>query len=189
MVDLRSLEHNCVDEGVPAVSKLSPSEDLVSEEGTRRSLDHHVIFTDASWTNGECGIAAIGVDTRQGIWFVKAGKDKAPSALEAELKAILLAVSWAVERGWNQVHILSDSYIAVKALAAEGRPPDWRSSNVYFSILNLSKKLTSCDFFFIKRCLNSVADGVAKNTRISSDVAVLYQGEGVPPVIPIFFSS
>uniref|UniRef100_A0A803NT04 RNase H type-1 domain-containing protein n=1 Tax=Cannabis sativa TaxID=3483 RepID=A0A803NT04_CANSA len=173
----------------------SPSTNLVSsgnlilEVEARGRMAHHVLFTDASWSNGESGIAAIGVDTRQGIWFVKACKEKAQSVLEAELKAILLVVSWAVERGWNQVHILSDSYIAVKALVTDGRPPDWKLSSVYFSILNMSKKLLNCVFFFIKRCLNFVADGVVKNTRISSDNAVLYQGEGVSLVIPIYFSS
>ncbi|XP_060963609.1 uncharacterized protein LOC115716507 [Cannabis sativa] len=37
------------------------------------------------------------------------------------------------------------------------------------------------------RTFNSVADGIAKKARAASELVVLYQGEGNPPVIPITF--
>uniref|UniRef100_A0A803QFT9 RNase H type-1 domain-containing protein n=1 Tax=Cannabis sativa TaxID=3483 RepID=A0A803QFT9_CANSA len=57
----------------------------------------HVLFTDASWVRGEAGIAAISVNTSSGCWFVNSQKLQVVSALEGELRAILLALNWAVE--------------------------------------------------------------------------------------------
>uniref|UniRef100_A0A803PAA5 Reverse transcriptase n=1 Tax=Cannabis sativa TaxID=3483 RepID=A0A803PAA5_CANSA len=149
----------------------------------------HVMFTDASWADGLAGLAAVGVDRLTACWFVNAQKSKAASALEAELQAILLALNWAVDTGWQEVHVLSDSLVAVSALNAGVGPPDWKCANIFFSIINASKKLSLCKFFYINRRLNSVADGMAKSARVAIDQAVLYQGEGIPPVVPIFFSS
>ncbi|XP_030504062.1 uncharacterized protein LOC115719241 [Cannabis sativa] len=149
----------------------------------------HVIFTDASWVDGLAGLAVVGVDRLNGCWFVNAQKSKAASALEAELQAILLALSWAVDSGWNEVHVLSDSLVAVTALNAGERPPNWKFASIFFSVVNVSKKLSLCKFYFINRSLNSVVDGMAKSARVAIDQVVLYQGEGIPPVVPIYFSS
>uniref|UniRef100_A0A803QA02 RNase H type-1 domain-containing protein n=1 Tax=Cannabis sativa TaxID=3483 RepID=A0A803QA02_CANSA len=151
--------------------------------------ERYVIFTDASWVKGAAGVAAIGVDRVKGQWFVKAQRTHSNSVLEAELKAILLALNWAVEEGRNEVIILSDSKIAIDALILAERPPEWKSSNIFFDIINVSKKLLVCNFFFISRSLNLLADGMAKSARVAEDQAVLYQGEGVPPVIPIVLSN
>ncbi|XP_060959281.1 uncharacterized protein LOC133030524 [Cannabis sativa] len=149
----------------------------------------HVLFTDASWIKGVAGIAAIGVERSTGRWFVKAQRSHSQSALEAELRAILLALNWAVEEGWKEVHILSDSLVAVTALSTQDRPPEWKSSTIYFSIVKLLKNFVVCKFFYINRSLNTVADGVAKGARVAYEQHILYQGEGIPPVIPIYFSA
>ncbi|XP_060968321.1 uncharacterized protein LOC133035897 [Cannabis sativa] len=161
-------------------------------EGYHGSLNRqrcNVIFSDASWFKGDAGIAAVSVEISTGCWHVKTQKIRTNSVLEAELKAILLALSMAIELGWQEVHILSDSKIAVQALSpllARG-VPDWRVADVYYNIVNLSKKFLSCRFFFINRNFNVCANGVAKTARVSSELAVLYQGEGNPPVVPIYF--
>uniref|UniRef100_A0A803Q2M5 Reverse transcriptase n=1 Tax=Cannabis sativa TaxID=3483 RepID=A0A803Q2M5_CANSA len=136
---------------------------------------------------GETGIAAIAVDMDAGNWFVKTQRLQAQSALEGEFRAIFLAMSWAIDQGWREVIILSDSKVAINALSSSGTCPDWKLSNVYFSIINVSKYFLVCNFYFISRSLNLLADGLAKKARISSEMAVLYQGEGNPPVIPITF--
>uniref|UniRef100_A0A803Q8C8 CCHC-type domain-containing protein n=1 Tax=Cannabis sativa TaxID=3483 RepID=A0A803Q8C8_CANSA len=163
-------------------------------EALQNSIDEqerqccNIIFTDASWTNINAGIASMDIDTFSGIWFVKAQKVQALSVSEAELLAIQLALTRAIEKGWQKVHILSDSKVAVQALSKPFRVPDWRVANVFYSVVNLSKQFLVCLFFFINRSFNVVADGAAKNVRTNSELAVLYQGEGNPPVIPIYFN-
>ncbi|KAM6558351.1 hypothetical protein CsatA_027590 [Cannabis sativa] len=147
----------------------------------------NVAFSDASWTRENAGIAAVCLDIHNGRWSIQSQKIKALSALEAEFQAISLALSRAAELGWQEVHLLSDSSIAIKALSSSGGCPDWKFANVFYSIINLSRKFLNCHFFYINRSLNVVADGAAKNARIASESAFLYQGEGNPPVIPIYF--
>ncbi|KAM6582874.1 hypothetical protein CsatB_009876 [Cannabis sativa] len=144
------------------------------------------VFTDASWVKGTTGVAAISVDVSTGCWFVNAQKLRLDSTLEAEFSAIILALNRAYDAGWKEVCVLLDSKIAVQALSSNSLP-DWRVASVFYLSLNLAKKFRLCCFSFIKRSCNAVADGVAKNARISSDLAILYQGEGNPPVIPINF--
>uniref|UniRef100_A0A803NVZ1 Reverse transcriptase domain-containing protein n=1 Tax=Cannabis sativa TaxID=3483 RepID=A0A803NVZ1_CANSA len=120
----------------------------------------HVLLTDASWVRGEARLAAISVNMSSGCWCVKSQKLQASSPLEGELRAILHALNWAVESGWEEVLILSDSKVAIQALSSAE---------------------------FINRTLNAFADGVAKNARVASDLAILYQGEGILLVIPIHF--
>ncbi|XP_060963433.1 uncharacterized protein LOC133032963 [Cannabis sativa] len=148
-----------------------------------------LIYTDASWKKEAAGLAAVCVDKAQKRWFVKAQKSQATSALDAEFKAIQMALEWAISNGWQEILILSDSQLAVKALSSGGSSPDWSIASTFFSIVNLSKSFLICRFFFIDRTFNSFTDGVAKNARVSSIQDVLYQGEGVPPVIPITFST
>ncbi|KAM6559171.1 hypothetical protein CsatA_028410 [Cannabis sativa] len=147
----------------------------------------HAFFTDASWLGGDTGLAAIVVDYISGTWFVKAHRSRSHSVLEAELSAILLALEWAVELGWSEVYIFSDSMTAVQALKSQKGPHDWKVSALYFSLINLTKVSPGFKFYFVNRGCNSVADGIAKKARVSSDMVVLYQGEGNPPVIPINF--
>ncbi|KAF4355044.1 hypothetical protein F8388_022296 [Cannabis sativa] len=114
----------------------------------------HIHYSRArgiSWitkqAEGDAGIAAVSVEISTGCWHVKTQKIRTDSVLEAELKAILLALSRAIELGWQEVHILSDSKIVVQALSpllARG-VPDWRVADVYYNIL--SKLLTNFNWF------------------------------------------
>ncbi|KAF4353379.1 hypothetical protein F8388_016526 [Cannabis sativa] len=72
-----------------------------------------VMMTDASWQNGTAGLAAVKVDLRSGYWAYMMQKSVATSPLEAEVKAIHMALSWAVQCKWDQVCVLSDSITAV----------------------------------------------------------------------------
>ncbi|PON77460.1 Ribonuclease H-like domain containing protein [Parasponia andersonii] len=54
-------------------------------------------------------------------------RDLALNALDAELKAIHLALVSAKELGWYKVLILSDAEVVVKALSNKKGLPDWRS--------------------------------------------------------------
>ncbi|KAM6546692.1 hypothetical protein CsatB_027428 [Cannabis sativa] len=139
----------------------------------------HAFFTDASWVRRSTGVAAIAVDYTTGAWFVKALKCETASALEAEFKAIHLALTWAMELGWHEVLVLSDAKVAVQSLITRSRSPDWKASNIFFSIVNVLKTLSVVRFSFINRSLNALADGIAKNARVASDLAILYQGEAL----------
>uniref|UniRef100_A0A803NX12 Reverse transcriptase domain-containing protein n=1 Tax=Cannabis sativa TaxID=3483 RepID=A0A803NX12_CANSA len=97
----------------------------------RDILVRHVFFTDASWVRGEAGIAAISVDTSSRCWFVNSQRQQSQSALEGEFRAILLALSWAVDLGWREVLILSDSKVAVQALSSSKGCLDWKVSSVF----------------------------------------------------------
>ncbi|XP_060973692.1 uncharacterized protein LOC133038980 [Cannabis sativa] len=168
---------------VPSPSNLDTNHARISPENLPPQVlvarACNVIFSDASWVKGGAGIAAVSVDIHNGTWFVKAQKIQAQSALGAEFSAIFLALNRAVELGWHQIHILSDSNIAVQSLTSV-EVPDWRIASIFYSIVNVSKNFQVCNFFFINRSLNVVADGAAKKARLASDLACLYQGEGDP---------
>ncbi|KAM6556198.1 hypothetical protein CsatB_003217 [Cannabis sativa] len=100
-----------------------------------------------------------------------------------------MALQWAIADRCQEVLILSESKSAVTSLDSNVGCPDWKIANLYYSVVNLSRRLLVSKFIFINRSLNVEADGIAKNARISSVHDVLYQGEGVPPVIPILFSN
>uniref|UniRef100_A0A803NNB9 RNase H type-1 domain-containing protein n=1 Tax=Cannabis sativa TaxID=3483 RepID=A0A803NNB9_CANSA len=144
------------------------------------------VLTYASLVQGAAGIAAISVDMTEGCWFVSSQKIQAQSVLEAKFLAILLALNRTANVGWSEVHILSDSKVAVRALTTRVIP-DWRVAKVFYLSLNLSNLFHRCCFFFISRSCNGMGDGVAKYARLHSDLAVLYQGEGVSSVNPINF--
>uniref|UniRef100_A0A803PAP4 RNase H type-1 domain-containing protein n=1 Tax=Cannabis sativa TaxID=3483 RepID=A0A803PAP4_CANSA len=140
-----------------------------------------VLMVDASWSNGRMGAAAIMVNGADRSWMYKLSCDVSESALDAELKAIHMALLWAGSNRWHDVVICSYSYIVVPALDKRIYIPDWRLCSRSLAVLLLIKNFNSCAFIYINRSLNSRADGLAKMVRISNHLASLYQ-------VPIAFS-
>ncbi|KAF4402352.1 hypothetical protein G4B88_003273 [Cannabis sativa] len=67
-----------------------------------------------------------------------AGNGEGKSALDAELKAIGLALDWAVEMNWRNLIVFSDCKMAVDALQ-QRKVPDWRVAiSFYNALTNLS---------------------------------------------------
>ncbi|KAM6545221.1 hypothetical protein CsatB_025957 [Cannabis sativa] len=148
-----------------------------------------VLMTDASWKEGAAGLAAVVVNGETGRWAMRSEFTTALSALEAEAKAVLWALQWASSEGWQEIHVISYSLIVTQALNQGRCIPDWRFLNLSLSILDLINIFVSCSFFHVNRSELSFVDGLAKNARISSVNASVVQGEGIPPVVPIFRSS
>ncbi|XP_030478462.1 uncharacterized protein LOC115695542 [Cannabis sativa] len=148
-----------------------------------------VLMTDASWKEGAAGLAAVVINGDTGRWAMRSEFTTAYSTLEAETKAVFWALQWASSEGWQEIHVLSDSLVVTQALNQGRCIPDWRFLNLSLSILDLIKGFVSCSLFYVNRSELSFVDGLAKNARISSVNASVVQGEGIPPVVPIFRSS
>ncbi|XP_060968531.1 uncharacterized protein LOC133035965 [Cannabis sativa] len=159
----------------------------LSAEICRKGVDM-VLVVDASWRDGVAGLAAVMTNFVNGSWAYKTAQVKATSPLEAEARAVLLALAWAASSDWKSIHLFSDSSIVINNFSKDRILPDWLIMDVSFSVLDLVKLFDVCKFSFIPRRLNSVADGLAGSTRISSPKAGLFLGEGISPVIPIFCS-
>uniref|UniRef100_A0A803PDC3 RNase H type-1 domain-containing protein n=1 Tax=Cannabis sativa TaxID=3483 RepID=A0A803PDC3_CANSA len=147
-----------------------------------------VLVVDASWRDGVAGLAAVMTNFVNGNWAYKTAQVKASTPLEAEARAVHLALAWAASSDWTSIHLFSDSSIVINNFSKDRILPDWLIMDVSFSVLDLVKLFDVCKFSFIPRRLNSVADGLARSTRISSPKAGLFLGEGISPVIPIFCS-
>uniref|UniRef100_A0A803P5A3 RNase H type-1 domain-containing protein n=1 Tax=Cannabis sativa TaxID=3483 RepID=A0A803P5A3_CANSA len=85
------------------------------EIGTIQEVEW-ILCTDASWYKGEVELATVLINKNTDYWTKKTEYNKAISALDAELTAISMALSWALEEGRYEIHILSDCQIAVQAL-------------------------------------------------------------------------
>uniref|UniRef100_A0A803NTT8 Reverse transcriptase domain-containing protein n=1 Tax=Cannabis sativa TaxID=3483 RepID=A0A803NTT8_CANSA len=57
-----------------------------------------VLVTDAAWSEGSAGLAAVLINIIDGSWMYKVERAAAGSALEAETKAIWMAISWIKQR-------------------------------------------------------------------------------------------
>uniref|UniRef100_A0A803NWW7 Reverse transcriptase n=1 Tax=Cannabis sativa TaxID=3483 RepID=A0A803NWW7_CANSA len=160
----------------------------LQREGSRGNSQEvpWIICTDASWYKGEAGLLAVMINKDTDQWATKTAYSKASSGLDAELSAILMALSWAIQEGKKEVHLLSDCKVAVQALANRKCPPDWKILNKSLSVLDYCSKFKVCEFYFISRSLNQFADDLAKSARVSKQLEILFQGEGDPPVIPTY---
>uniref|UniRef100_A0A803Q7G7 RNase H type-1 domain-containing protein n=1 Tax=Cannabis sativa TaxID=3483 RepID=A0A803Q7G7_CANSA len=85
-----------------------PSQDFV--DFTTINPDLEVIYcTDASWENGVAGLAVVRFSKSSDSWFYRIQLSSATSALEAEIQAIHMALSWAMEEDQKVIGVLSDS--------------------------------------------------------------------------------
>uniref|UniRef100_A0A803P5H0 RNase H type-1 domain-containing protein n=1 Tax=Cannabis sativa TaxID=3483 RepID=A0A803P5H0_CANSA len=100
-------------------AEVGPSQAVPTErKGNWRTIQEveWILCTDASWYKGEVELATVLINKNTDYWTKKTEYNKAISALDAELTAISMALSWALEEGRYEIHILSDCQIAVQAL-------------------------------------------------------------------------
>ncbi|KAF4381794.1 hypothetical protein F8388_008970 [Cannabis sativa] len=69
-----------------------------------------------------------------------AGSGEGKSALDAELKAIGLALDWAVEMNWRNLIVFSDCKMTVDALQ-QRKVPDWRVAISFYNVMEKLKIL------------------------------------------------
>ncbi|KAM6551342.1 hypothetical protein CsatB_001150 [Cannabis sativa] len=123
---------------------------------------------DASVQEGRAGFCAVQIQNVQEEGFVILQHIAVDSVLEAEFLAIVEALKWAVEQKANTVQVESDSLIAVKALETKALPFAWGSYPAFVECCNLVKLFDVCVVSFIPRDDNSVADSLARYSRVSS---------------------
>uniref|UniRef100_A0A803PFP6 RNase H type-1 domain-containing protein n=1 Tax=Cannabis sativa TaxID=3483 RepID=A0A803PFP6_CANSA len=153
----------------------------------RKSYDY-LLMTDASWKDGVVGIAVIMIQPATGLWASNSAHITAVSALDAEIQAMLCALNWAKNEGWENLAVISDALLAVEAFDVRKCPSDWKCYHSSFLVLDGLFSFQCCNFYFVPRKFLVCVDLLAKSARISSLSASIVQGEGIPHVIPMFFS-
>ncbi|KAF4400754.1 hypothetical protein G4B88_001309 [Cannabis sativa] len=70
------------------------------------------------------GLAVLSISRTEAKWEAKMCKKDAISPMEAEIQAILLAILWAKDKGWQDITIFSNAQAVVNALNNSSSPPD-----------------------------------------------------------------
>ncbi|KAF4395183.1 hypothetical protein F8388_001570 [Cannabis sativa] len=104
----------------------------------RTPFNSNFIVTDGAFKDGWCGMAMLGNDQREEKWHTRAKSEEGKSALDAELKAIELALEWAAGMNWTSLTIFSDCNVAVEALQ-QRKLPDWRVAYSFCSVVDKLK--------------------------------------------------
>lgn len=115
---------------------------------------------DASVSNGRSGLAALARNHRGEVLDIMLDWGHLDSVLEAEFKAILLAIRSILERGWGQAVIKSDCKLAIDALNTREHPPDWLVNGVFTDIVSLTSAFSFLSFDFAPRSCNLAADAL-----------------------------
>ncbi|XP_010436406.1 PREDICTED: uncharacterized protein LOC104720143 [Camelina sativa] len=119
-------------------------------------------FVDASWiSEPKAGLRWVFTDQHEQI--LQQGSDLAThvsSPLMAEALATLTAVEVAIASGFTHLSIASDSQTLVKALNLKLHSKDLHG--ILHDILDLSNRFSSCNFRFIPRTQNQIANELAK---------------------------
>ncbi|KAM6576756.1 hypothetical protein CsatB_028593 [Cannabis sativa] len=107
------------------------SESMVAEEtgragGKINAATEVLCVSDASWKNGEAGLAVGLLHIRENKVFWYARKDKAESAAEAEMIAILWRLQLAAVKGFKSIAIASDAMVLIRAFHEKRYPPLWK---------------------------------------------------------------
>ncbi|KAF4346547.1 hypothetical protein G4B88_021720 [Cannabis sativa] len=133
------------------VSSLSSSR---SEPRLKVSKNTIFLVTDGAFKDSWCSLAVMAIDCSNVFWEYKSSREKGDSALEAEMKAIYLSLSWAAEKGWDSIILCSNCLVAISALEKK-HLPNCRLAGVFFSILSILFKFKFHAFRFLKQDLIS----------------------------------
>ncbi|KAF4403662.1 hypothetical protein G4B88_002515 [Cannabis sativa] len=137
-------------------------------------------MVDASWKEGDAGLAVVLVEPSAGSSKWMAKRCKAASPMEAEMLAICWALQLGKDLGHDSITVLTDAQILAKSLQARRCPPVWKVRPLALNILNLCSAFSSCNFFYISRSDNSIGYSIAKKARIDGHVTSLLFREGSP---------
>ncbi|KAM6542946.1 hypothetical protein CsatB_007393 [Cannabis sativa] len=131
-------------------------------------------------------MAAIALDMTTQEWHEICSSGEGTSTLDAEIKAMALAMQWAIDMNWSSITLLADCLVAVNALKAKTLP-DWKLAAVFFKAIDLAKSFNVCSFLHVTHdCITGVND-LAVQARVLRVVNSFTVGDGLPPVNPIFF--
>ncbi|KAF4379334.1 hypothetical protein F8388_013552 [Cannabis sativa] len=96
-----------------------------------------IFLVDASWKEGNAGLAVILFDPGAHSWTWSAKSCKADSAVEAEVLPIFWALQLSKDKGHESVTVLSDAQVVANALQARRCPPVWEVRSLAMATLNL----------------------------------------------------
>ncbi|KAF4376903.1 hypothetical protein F8388_022619 [Cannabis sativa] len=102
-----------------------------------------IFLVDASWKEGNAGLAVILFDPGAHSWTWSAKSCKADSAVEAEVLAIFWALQLSKDKGHESVTVLSDAQVVANALQARRCPPVWEVRSLAMATLNLCE---ACEY-------------------------------------------
>uniref|UniRef100_A0A803NGW8 FAD-binding PCMH-type domain-containing protein n=1 Tax=Cannabis sativa TaxID=3483 RepID=A0A803NGW8_CANSA len=122
---------------------------------------------DASFMDGIAGTNVIHLVEAEENAVVLLQHTLVGSVLEAELLAILSALTWARERDFKTVLVESDSQVAVKTLNSRELPYAWGSFPAFHDCCCLLNTFDKVSVYFIPRVSNSVFDSLARYARIA----------------------
>ena len=91
----------------------------------------------------------------------------------AEVEAICMGLKLAVKNKWKQVQIESDATTAIQAVGDTRNKDRWEAATIIQYIRALQCKFSSCNFVWIGRTANRVADALAKIVRVGQWVPQL----------------
>ncbi|KAK9288313.1 hypothetical protein L1049_016764 [Liquidambar formosana] len=134
-------------------------------------------------SKGNPGIAASGGVFRNYRGFMKGFFGLClgiQTAFFAELKSVILAVSFAWEKGWHSLWIESDSSAVISSLQNYTFKPPWPLLNEWRNCLSLIKKMNVI-FSHIYREGNSIADKIANLALNFFDLTWWHADSGVVP--------
>lgn len=83
-------------------------------------------------------------------------KIKSGDAETMECEAILLGVIVAIEKGWTQVEIESDSEVVINQLKDRGH--HWKIETTYSNIITLSDNFSLIEWKLVRRSTNESAN-------------------------------
>ncbi|XP_075669687.1 uncharacterized protein LOC142639379 [Castanea sativa] len=101
---------------------------------------------------------------------------------QAEVVAILWALSLAAAENWCNIIVEGDSKTCFDALSKAEEPSNWSISSIIRDAVDMSVSFNNCEFCWVKRSLNSAAHSTAKYD-ITLKVGFLYNNCNLPPPI------
>ncbi|KAF4370841.1 hypothetical protein F8388_011824 [Cannabis sativa] len=94
-----------------------------------------------------------------------AGSGEGKSTLDAELKAIGLALDWAIEMNWRNLTVFSDCKMVVDALQ-QRKVSDWRVAISFYNDMEKLKMFEFCNLKFVKRNCIAFVNDLAVQARV-----------------------
>ncbi|KAF4348929.1 hypothetical protein F8388_004647 [Cannabis sativa] len=171
---------------VEADGPASKTQDTGGAGGKINAATEVLCVSNASWKNGEAGLAVGLLHIRENRVFWFARKDKAESAAEAEMMAILWGLQLAAVKGFRSIVIASDAMVLIRALHEKRYPPLWKLRHMAVEVFSVSNTFVNCSFCFLNRKDNMECDALAKRARNWNYVDEYFDREGSPFVIPTY---
>ncbi|PKI61548.1 hypothetical protein CRG98_018044 [Punica granatum] len=157
-----------------------------SEKANSLFEDWSYLLTDAAWTSERSTLAGIRNQPNMPIshlWFSKA---ETGSPLQAEAKAVLLAITLTHDHGWRKIWIRFDALLLVDTIIFLPHSP-WEIKNIISDIVRLLALFWDWKCTWIPRSDNSQAHDLSQYGNKSNFPSFcMFEGypDSIVPLIP-----